>query len=195
MAKIGEGVAILQGTTERPGEQPLRQANQFFYVCGVVEPRALRVEQRRELRPVVAHHALIEHQVAHVGAHGEVEQRVGRGVGHDHERPLGVEGKPGLAIHDPGARLGGAREPAPGLLLGAEVAVEGRDHERPGGRGAPGHPGGAERDQRAALERPRGARERHRREHGERGDRGQHEARLRRCMGILMRRGPTSGSA
>jgi Xaa-Pro aminopeptidase len=40
---IGDGVAILQGTTERPGEQPLRQANQFFYVCGVVEPRAILV--------------------------------------------------------------------------------------------------------------------------------------------------------
>src|SRR5690349_12414300 len=43
MAKIGDGVAILQGTTERPGEQPLRQSNQFFYVCGVVEPRAFLV--------------------------------------------------------------------------------------------------------------------------------------------------------
>lgn len=41
MAKIGDGVAILQGTTERPGEQPLRQSNQFHYVCGVVEPRAI----------------------------------------------------------------------------------------------------------------------------------------------------------
>jgi Xaa-Pro aminopeptidase len=41
MAKIGDGVAIIQGTTERPGEQPLRQANQFFYVAGVVEPRAI----------------------------------------------------------------------------------------------------------------------------------------------------------
>ena len=27
---IGDGVAILQGTTERPGEQRLRQHNQFF---------------------------------------------------------------------------------------------------------------------------------------------------------------------
>ena len=43
MEKIGDGVAILQGTTERPGEQPLRQSNQFFYVTGVVEPRALVV--------------------------------------------------------------------------------------------------------------------------------------------------------
>ena len=41
MGKIGEGVAIIQGTTERPGEQPLRQANQFFYIAGVVEPRAI----------------------------------------------------------------------------------------------------------------------------------------------------------
>lgn len=41
MAKIGDGVAILQGTTERPGEQPLRQSNQFYYLSGVVEPRAI----------------------------------------------------------------------------------------------------------------------------------------------------------
>jgi Xaa-Pro aminopeptidase len=41
MEKIGDAVAILQGTTERPGEQPLRQSNQFFYLTGVVEPRAI----------------------------------------------------------------------------------------------------------------------------------------------------------
>src|SRR5262249_25693399 len=41
MEKIGDAVAILQGTTERPGEQPLRQNNQFFYLTGVVEPRAI----------------------------------------------------------------------------------------------------------------------------------------------------------
>jgi Xaa-Pro aminopeptidase len=43
MAKIGDGVAIVQGATERPGEQPLRQNNQFFYLTGVVEPRAILV--------------------------------------------------------------------------------------------------------------------------------------------------------
>ena len=43
MEQIGAGVAILQGTTERPGEQPLRQSNQFFYLCGVVEPRSILV--------------------------------------------------------------------------------------------------------------------------------------------------------
>jgi len=29
MDRIGDAVAILQGTTERPGEQPLRQSNQL----------------------------------------------------------------------------------------------------------------------------------------------------------------------
>lgn len=41
MKAIGGGVAILQGTVERPGEQPFRQSNQFFYLTGVVEPRAI----------------------------------------------------------------------------------------------------------------------------------------------------------
>ncbi len=42
-AGIGNAIAILQGTTERPGEQPLRQSNQFHYLSGVVEPRAILV--------------------------------------------------------------------------------------------------------------------------------------------------------
>ena len=41
--KIGDGIAILEGTTERPGEQPFRQSNQFFYLTGVSEPRAIAV--------------------------------------------------------------------------------------------------------------------------------------------------------
>jgi Xaa-Pro aminopeptidase len=43
VAQIADGVAILQGATERPGEQPYRQNNQFFYLTGVVEPRAIVV--------------------------------------------------------------------------------------------------------------------------------------------------------
>jgi hypothetical protein len=43
MAHIGAGVAVIQGTTERPGEQALRQNNQFFYLTGVVEPWAILV--------------------------------------------------------------------------------------------------------------------------------------------------------
>jgi Xaa-Pro aminopeptidase len=41
MNSIGDGVAIVQGTTERPGEQPLRQNNEFYYLTGVIEPRAI----------------------------------------------------------------------------------------------------------------------------------------------------------
>jgi Xaa-Pro aminopeptidase len=53
MALLGDGVAILQGTTERPGEQPLRQSNQFFYLTGVVEPRAIAVIDGRTKKTTV----------------------------------------------------------------------------------------------------------------------------------------------
>jgi Xaa-Pro aminopeptidase len=49
-AQIGDAVAILQGTTERPGEQPFRQNNQFFYLTGVAEPRAIIVIDGRTRR-------------------------------------------------------------------------------------------------------------------------------------------------
>jgi Xaa-Pro aminopeptidase len=53
IAAIGEGVAILQGTTERPGEQALRQNNQFFYLTGVVEPRAIAVIDGRTKKTTI----------------------------------------------------------------------------------------------------------------------------------------------
>jgi Xaa-Pro aminopeptidase len=53
MAQIGDGVAVLQGTTERPGEQALRQNNQFFYLTGVVEPRAIAVIDGRTKKTTV----------------------------------------------------------------------------------------------------------------------------------------------
>ncbi|MEI6246821.1 MAG: aminopeptidase P N-terminal domain-containing protein, partial [Acidobacteriota bacterium] len=43
MAQIGDGVAIMLGTTEPPGEMPFRQNNQFFYLTGVTEPRAYAI--------------------------------------------------------------------------------------------------------------------------------------------------------
>lgn len=43
MEGIGDSVAVVLGTTEPPGEMPLRQNNQFYYLCGVVEPRAILV--------------------------------------------------------------------------------------------------------------------------------------------------------
>lgn len=53
MDAIGDAVAVLQGTTERPGEQPLRQNNQFFYLTGSVEPRALALIDGRTKRTIV----------------------------------------------------------------------------------------------------------------------------------------------
>ena len=53
MSRIGDGVAILQGTTERPGEQPFRQSNQFFYLTGVAEPRAIVMLDGRSKRTVL----------------------------------------------------------------------------------------------------------------------------------------------
>ncbi len=53
IAAIGDGVAIFQGTTERPGEQALRQNNQFFYLTGVVEPRAIAVIDGRTQKTTI----------------------------------------------------------------------------------------------------------------------------------------------
>ena len=50
MERIGDAVAILQGTTERPGEQPFRQNNQFFYLTGAVAPRAIATIDGRTKR-------------------------------------------------------------------------------------------------------------------------------------------------
>ena len=50
MDHIGDAVAIMQGTTERAGEEPLRQSNQFFYLTGVVEPRAFLIIDGRRKR-------------------------------------------------------------------------------------------------------------------------------------------------
>jgi Xaa-Pro aminopeptidase len=41
MEQIGDGVAILLGAAEPPGELRFRQGNQFFYLTGVEEPRAI----------------------------------------------------------------------------------------------------------------------------------------------------------
>jgi Xaa-Pro aminopeptidase len=53
LREIGDAVVAMQGTTERPGEQPLRQNNQFFYLTGVVEPRALLLIDGRTRKTTV----------------------------------------------------------------------------------------------------------------------------------------------
>ncbi|HUF24171.1 MAG TPA: aminopeptidase P N-terminal domain-containing protein, partial [Vicinamibacterales bacterium] len=43
MRAIGDGVAVLQGATERPVYRQFRQSAQFFYLTGVEAPRAMLV--------------------------------------------------------------------------------------------------------------------------------------------------------
>src|SRR5215467_1779412 len=53
MAQIGDGVAIVLGATEPPGEMPFRQNSQAFYLTGVVEPRAIVVIDGRSKQTTV----------------------------------------------------------------------------------------------------------------------------------------------
>lgn len=51
MAVIGDGVAIVQGTIERPGEQHFRQGNQFCYLFGPInQPRVIAAIDGRSRR-------------------------------------------------------------------------------------------------------------------------------------------------
>jgi len=52
-AAIGDGVAIVLGTTEPPGEMPFRQNSQFFYLTGVAEPRASVIVDGRTKKTTV----------------------------------------------------------------------------------------------------------------------------------------------
>jgi Xaa-Pro aminopeptidase len=53
MAAIGDGVAVVLGATEPPGEMPFRQNSQCFYLSGVVEPRAVLIIDGRSKRTTV----------------------------------------------------------------------------------------------------------------------------------------------
>lgn len=50
MEKIGDGVAILQGTTETGNARKFRQNNQFYYLTGVEVPRAILIVDGRSKR-------------------------------------------------------------------------------------------------------------------------------------------------
>ena len=47
LAKIGDGVAVLQGATETSSYEKFRQSNQFYYLTGVPTPRAILVVDGR----------------------------------------------------------------------------------------------------------------------------------------------------
>jgi Xaa-Pro aminopeptidase len=53
LAGIGDGVVIVLGATEPPGEMPFRQNSQCFYLSGVVEPRAVLIIDGRTRRTTV----------------------------------------------------------------------------------------------------------------------------------------------
>jgi Xaa-Pro aminopeptidase len=83
LTQIGDGVAILQGTTERPGEQPFRQNNQFFYLTGVAEPRAIVVIDGRTRRSTVYLQAYNERRETRMfgpGLHPGVEAAASTGL-------------------------------------------------------------------------------------------------------------------
>ena len=79
MERIGDAVAILQGSPERPGEQAFRQGNQFFYLTGVEEPRALLVVDGRAKRSTLYLQPRNERRERAIGAMlypGEEAQRL-----------------------------------------------------------------------------------------------------------------------
>src|SRR5512134_3214278 len=53
MREIGEGVAILRGTAERPDSTKFRQNNQFYYLTGVEVPRAILMIDGRAKRSML----------------------------------------------------------------------------------------------------------------------------------------------
>jgi Xaa-Pro aminopeptidase len=53
LTQIGDGVAIVLGTTEPPGEMPFRQNSQFFYLAGPAEPRAILILDGRTRKTTV----------------------------------------------------------------------------------------------------------------------------------------------
>src|SRR5262245_43885529 len=50
MEKIGDGVAIIQGTAETGNALKFRQNNQFYYLTGVEVPRAILIVDGRTKR-------------------------------------------------------------------------------------------------------------------------------------------------
>src|SRR5215203_4491165 len=45
--KIGDGVVVMQGATETSAYEKFRQSNQFYYLTGVMTPRAILVMDGR----------------------------------------------------------------------------------------------------------------------------------------------------
>jgi Xaa-Pro aminopeptidase len=81
MTRIGDGVAILQGTAERRGESALRQSNQFFYLTGVTEPRALLIIDGRSRRTTLFLTPATPRRQRAIGPYLDVNEESRRTVG------------------------------------------------------------------------------------------------------------------
>ncbi|HEX6313434.1 MAG TPA: aminopeptidase P N-terminal domain-containing protein, partial [Gemmatimonadaceae bacterium] len=53
MKEIGDGIAVLRGTAERPDSTKFRQNNQFYYLTGVEVPRAILLIDGRAKRSML----------------------------------------------------------------------------------------------------------------------------------------------
>ena len=87
IAQIGDGVAILQGTTERRGESPLRQSNQFFYLTGVTEPRAFLIIDGRARKTTLFLTPANPRRVRAIGPYLDVNEESRRITGVDAIEP------------------------------------------------------------------------------------------------------------
>ena len=83
MDAIGDGVVILQGAAERRGESPLRQSNQFFYLTGVVEPRAMLIIDGRARRSTLFIAPRTAARQRAIGPYLDVGDSSARGTGLD----------------------------------------------------------------------------------------------------------------
>jgi Xaa-Pro aminopeptidase len=81
MKQIGDGVAILQGTAERRGESALRQSNQFFYLTGVTESRALLIIDGRTKRTTLFLSPATPRRQRAIGPYLDVDEESRKTVG------------------------------------------------------------------------------------------------------------------
>ena len=87
IAQIGDGVAVLQGTTERRGESPLRQSNQFFYLTGVTEPRAFLIIDGKSRKTTLFLTPATPRRVRAIGPYLDVNEESRRTTGVDALEP------------------------------------------------------------------------------------------------------------
>ena len=188
MAQIGDGVAIVLGTTEPPGEMPFRQNSQFFYLTGVAEPRARVIIDGRTKKTTVFLQPKNDGATAACTARrwrrdDETREGARRGRG-GAATPSSPRRSTSLAterrtIYTPFAAevLGSQSQGDPHAVLGCEqgrsvgrprLARSGVHRQAEGGRAAVGDQGPRSRRQRAARDQEPARDRRHPRGHADR---------------------------